>query len=94
MAEFQSAKGKLPVILSECLTLLFQLMVFSYFDGLSCGISFLWFKRVLESEQYDAVVPWLKNEKIVRGRVRIRQCVEDWGWLLDCSRSVRASVRE
>ena len=56
MGEIQSTKGKLPVILSECLTLLFQLMVLSYFDGLSCGISFLWFKRVLESEQYDAVV--------------------------------------
>ena len=90
MAEFQSGKGKLPVILSECLTLLFQLMVFSYFDGLSCGISFLWFKRVLGSEQYDAVVPWLKNEKSVRGRVRIRQRVEDWASLLGGKRSVRA----
>ena len=90
MAEFQSGKGKLPVILSECLTLLFQLMVFSYFDGLSCGISFLWFKRVLESEQHDAVVPWLKNEKSVRGRVRIRQRVEDWASLFGGTRSVRA----
>ena len=90
MAEFQSGRGKLPVILSECLTLLFQLMVFNYFDGLSCGISFLWFKRVLESEQYDAVVPWLKNEKSVRGRVRIRQRVEDWASLLGSTRSVRA----
>ena len=45
MAEFQSERGKLPVIL----------MVLSYFNSLSCGISFLWFKRVLESEQYDAV---------------------------------------
>ena len=89
MAEFQSAKGKLLVILSECLTLLFQLMVFSYFDGLSCGISFLWFKRVLESEQYDAVVPWLKKEKSVRGRDRIRQRVEEWKSLLCGKRSVR-----
>ena len=90
MAEFQSAKGKLPVILSECLTLLFQLMVLSYFDGLSCGISFLWFKRVLESEQYDAVVLWLKIEKSMHGRDRIRQRVEEWGSLLDGTRSVRA----
>ena len=63
MAKFQSARGKLPVILSECLALLFQLMVLSYFDSLLFGISLLWFKRVLESEQYDAVVPWLKKEK-------------------------------
>ena len=90
MAEFQSTKGKLPVILSECLTLLFQLMVLSYFDDLSCGISFLWFKRVLESEQYDAVVLWLKNEKSMHGRDRIRQRVEEWGSLLDGTRSVRA----
>ena len=90
MGEIQSAKGKLPVILSECLTLLFQLMVLSYFDGLSCGISFLWFKRVLESEQYDAVVLWLKNEKSMHGRDRIRQRVEEWGSLLDGTRSVRA----
>ena len=90
MAKFQSARGKLPVILSECLALLFQLMVLSYFDSLLFGISLLWFKRVLESEQYDAVVPWLKNEKSVRGRVRIRQRVEDWGSLLGGTRSVRA----
>ena len=90
MGEIQSTKGKLPVILSECLTLLFQLMVLSYFDGLSCGISFLWFKRVLESEQYDAVVLWLKNEKSMHGRDRIRQRVEEWGSLLDGTRSVRA----
>ena len=65
-------------------------MVFSYFDGLLCGISFLWFKRVLESEQYHAVVPWLKNEKNMHGRDRIRQRVEEWGSLLDGTRSVRA----
>ena len=90
MAVFQSTRGKLPVILSECLTLLFQLMVFSYFDGLSCGISFLWFKRILESEQYDAVVPWLKNEKSMHGRDRIRQRIEEWGLLLGGTRSVHA----
>ena len=90
MAEFQSAKGKLPVILSECLTLLFQLMVLSYFDGLSCGISFLWFKRVLESEKYDAAVLWLKIEESMHGRDRIRQHVEEWGLLLGGTRSVRA----
>ena len=90
MAEFQSGRGKLPVILSECLTLLFQLMVFSYFDGLSCGISFLWFKRVLESEQYDAMVPWLKNEKSIHGRDRIRRRVEEWRSLLGGTRSVGA----
>ena len=90
MGEIQSTKGKLPVILSECLTLLFQLMVLSYFDGLSCGISFLWFKRVLESEQHDAVVLWLKNEKSMHGRDRIRQRVEEWGSLLGGTRSVRA----
>ena len=90
MAEFQSVRGKLPVILSECLTLLFQLMVFNYFDGLSCGISFLWFKRVLESEQYDAMVPWLQNEKSMHWRDRIRQRVEEWRSLLGGTRSVRA----
>ena len=47
-------------------------MVLSYVDSLSCGISFLWLKRVLEGEQYDAKVPWLKSEKSVRGRSRIR----------------------
>ena len=56
MAESQSERGNLSVILAECLTLLFQLMVVSYVDSLSCGISFLWFKRVLEGEQYDAKV--------------------------------------
>ena len=56
MTEFQKALGKLSVILAECLTLLFQLMVVSYVDSLSCGISFLWFKRVLEGEQYGAKV--------------------------------------
>ena len=65
-------------------------MVLSYFDGLLCGISFLWFKRVLESEQYDAVVLWLKNEKSMHGRDRIRQRVEEWGSLLDVTRSVHA----
>ena len=94
MAEFQSARGKLPVILCECLTLLFQLMVFSYFDGLLSGISFLWFKKVLESEQYDAVVPLLKNEKSMHGRDRIRQRVEEWGSLLGGTRSVRKCVAE
>ena len=67
MAEFQSAKANLPVTLAECLTLLFQLIVASFVDSLSCGISFLWFKRVLEGEQYGAVLPWLKNEKSVCG---------------------------
>ena len=89
MAKFHSARGKLPVILSECLALLFQLMVLSYFDSLLFGISLLWFKRVLESEQYDAVVPWLKKEKSVRGRDRIRQRVEEWKSLLCGKRSVR-----
>ena len=89
MAKFQSARAKLPVILSECLALLFQLMVLSYFDSLLFGISLLWFKRVLESEQYDAVVPWLKKEKSVRGRDRIRQRVEEWKSLLCGKRSVR-----
>ena len=56
MAEFQNVMGKLSVILAECVILLFQLMVISYVDS-SCGISFLWFKRVLEGEQYGAVVP-------------------------------------
>ena len=56
MAEFQNVMGKLSVILAECVIWLFQLMVISYVDN-SCGISFLWFKRVLEGEQYDAVVP-------------------------------------
>ena len=88
MAKFQSARGKLPVILSECLALLFQLMVLSYFDSLLFGISLLWFKRVLESEQYDAVVPWLKKEKSVRGRDRIRQRVEEWKSFLCGKRSV------
>ena len=88
MAKFQSARGKLPVILSECRALLFQLMVLSYFDSLLFGILLLWFKRVLESEQYDAVVPWLKNEKSVRGRDRIRQRVEEWESLLCGKRSV------
>ena len=46
-------------------------MVLSYVDSLSCGISFLWFKRVLESEQYDDKVPWLKSEKSVRGRIEL-----------------------
>ena len=90
MTEFQSARGKLPVILSEYFTLPFQLMVFSYFDSLSCGISFLWFKRVPESEKYDAVVPWLKNEKSVCGRDRIRQRAEQWRSLLGGTRRVRA----
>ena len=89
MAKFQSARGKLPVILSGCLALLFQLMVLSYFDSLLFGISLLWFKRVLESEQYDAVVPWLKKEKSVRGRDRIRQRVEEWKSFLCGKRSVR-----
>ena len=89
MAKFQNARGRLPVISSECLALLFQLMVLSYFDSLLFGISFLWFKRVLESEQYDAVVPWLKKEKSVRGRDRIRQRVEQWESLLCGKRSVR-----
>ena len=65
-------------------------MVLSYFESLSCGISFLWFKRVIKSEQYDAVVPWLKNEKSVSGRDRIRQGVEEWGSLLGGTRSERA----
>ena len=90
MAEFQGARGKLSVILAECLTLLFQLMVVSYVDSLSCGISFFRFKRVLEGEQYDVVVPWLKKEKSVRGRARIRQSVEDWRSLLGGTRSVCA----
>ena len=56
MAEFQSARRNLSVILAECLTLLYQLMVISYIDSLSCGISFLWFKKVLEGEQDGAEV--------------------------------------
>ena len=85
MVEFQSASGKLPIILSECLTCFSR-----FFDSLSSDISFLWFKRVLESEQYDVVVLWLKNEKSVRGRDRIRQHVEEWGSLLGGTRTVRA----
>ena len=76
--------------MAEYLTLLFQLMVLSYVDNLSCGVSFyLWFKSVLEGDQYDAVVPWLKNEKCVRGRGRIRQSLEEWILLLGGRRSVR-----
>ena len=56
MAEFQSSRGKLPPILAECLTFLLQLMVDSYVDSLYCGISFLWFKMVLEGEHYGDVV--------------------------------------
>ena len=89
MAEFQNVRGKLPVILTECLILLFQLMVVSYV-GSSCGISFLWFKRVLEGEQYGAVVPWLKNKKSVRGRARISESVEECRSLLGGKRSVCA----
>ena len=55
MAEFQSARRNLSVILAECLTLLYQLII-SYIDSLSCGISFLWFKKVLQGEQYGAEV--------------------------------------
>ena len=41
---------------------------------------------VLEGKQYGAVVPWLKNEKSMRGRARIKQvrwykecvCVSVW----------------
>ena len=54
MAEFQRSRRKLPVILAESFNLFFQLMVLSYVDSLSCGISFLWFKTVLEGAQYDA----------------------------------------
>ena len=38
-------------------------------------ILFLRFERVLEDKQYGAVVWWLKNEKNLRGRARIRQSV-------------------
>ena len=89
MAEFQNVMGKLSVILAECLILLFQFMVISYVDS-SCGISFLWFKRVLEGEQYGVVVPWLKSKKSVRGRARIRQSAEEWRSLLGGTKSVCA----
>ena len=56
MTKFQKAMGKLSVILAECLTLPFQLMVVSYVDSLSCDILFLWLKRVLEGEHYGAKV--------------------------------------
>ena len=80
MAEFQSARVKLPVTSVECLSVLFQLLVVNYVDSLSCGISFLWFKMVLEGKQYGAVVPWLKNEKSMRGRARIKQV----RWYKEC----------
>ena len=36
------------------------------------------------------MVQWLKNEKSVRGRARIKQSVEDWRSLLGGTRSVCA----
>ena len=66
-------------------------MVLSYADNLLCGVSFYsWLKRVLEGDQYDAVVLWLKNKNCVRGRGRIRQSLEEWISLLRGRRSVCA----
>ena len=88
----QSSREKLQVTFAECLTLLFQLIILSYVDRLPRGISFLWFKKVLEGEQYGFVVPWLKKEKNMRGKTRVRQSLEKWRLLLGCARSVCVCV--
>ena len=55
------------------------------------GISFLWFKKAIEGEQYGAVVPHLKKEKKnVAGRARIRQSVDEWRSLLGGTRRMCA----
>ena len=36
------------------------------------------------------MMPWLKNEKSVRGRDRVRQRVEEWGSLIGGIRRLRA----
>ena len=64
-------------------------MISSFVDSFS-GISFLWFKRVLEGEQYGAVLPCLKKEKSVGRRARIRQSVEKWRSLLGGTRRMCA----